>query len=231
MNFFRRAVRYCWRQKIRSIILLLIFTLLASAALTALSVGHATAKGTEEVRKTAGASIRIEIDSGNKENYGPGTETGSGMSYQYNGDYITRDVIDAIAEAEGVVSYSAESEGGYYGAAVDFDYFPGAFNVDVSGHGQLVPYTVTMNSRLSVKFLNGTYTLEEGRHISPEDSFAVLISRELAEKNYLSAGDTITLYSLDTQREDTFEIVGIFSGTEGLSKDAVMADGIAANQG
>lgn len=231
MNFFRRAVRYCWRQKIRSIILLLIFTLLASAALTALSVGHATAKGTEEVRKTAGASIRIEIDSGNKENYGPGTETGSGMSYQYNGDYITRDVIDAIAEAEGVVSYSAESEGGYYGAAVDFDYFPGAFNVDVSGHGQLVPYTVTMNSGLSVKFLNGTYTLEEGRHISPEDSFAVLISRELAEKNYLSAGDTITLYSLDTQREDTFEIVGIFSGTEGLSKDAVMADGIAANQG
>ena len=231
MNFFRRAVRYCWRQKIRSIILLLIFTLLASAALTALPVGHATAKGTEEVRKTAGASIRIEIDSGNKENYGPGTETGSGMSYQYNGDYITRDVIDAIAEAEGVVSYSAESEGGYYGAAVDFDYFPGAFNVDVSGHGQLVPYTVTMNSGLSVKFLNGTYTLEEGRHISPEDSFAVLISRELAEKNYLSAGDTITLYSLDTQREDTFEIVGIFSGTEGLSKDAVMADGIAANQG
>ena len=97
MNFFRRAVRYCWRQKIRSIILLLIFTLLASAALTALSVGHATAKGTEEVRKTAGASIRIEIDSGNKENYGPGTETGSGMSYQYNGDYITRDVIDAAS--------------------------------------------------------------------------------------------------------------------------------------
>ena len=42
MNFFRRAVRYCWRQKIRSIILLLVFTFLASAALIALSVGHAT---------------------------------------------------------------------------------------------------------------------------------------------------------------------------------------------
>ena len=65
----------------------------------------------------------------------------------------------------------------------------------------------------------------------PEDSFAVLISQELAEKNHLSVGDTITLYSLDTQREDNFEIVGIFSGTEGMSKDAMMADGIAANQG
>ena len=231
MNFLKRAVRYCWRQKIRSIILLLVCTLLSSAALIALSVGHATAEGADEVKQTVGASIRVEIDSGNRENYGPGTENDNGMSYQYNGDYITQDVIDAIAKVEGVVSYSAESEGGYYGAAVNFDYFPGAFNVDVSGHGQLVPYTVTMNSVLSVKFLNGTYTLEEGRHILPEDSFAVLISQELAEKNHLSVGDTITLYSLDTQQEDDFEIVGIFSGTEGMSKDAMMADGIAANQG
>ena len=114
---------------------------------------------------------------------------------------------------------------------MDFDYFPGAFNEDVSGYGQLVPYTVTMNTELSVKFLDGTYTLEEGRHIMTEDSFAVLISKELADKNHLSVGDTITLYSLDTQREDVFEIVGIFSGTEGTSKDAMMADGIPANQG
>ena len=114
---------------------------------------------------------------------------------------------------------------------MDFDYFPGAFNVDVSGYGQLVPYTVTMNTELSVKFLDGTYTLEEGRHITPEDSYAALISKELADKNHLSVGDTITLYSLDTQREDVFEIVGIFSGTEGMSKDAMMADGIPANQG
>ena len=65
----------------------------------------------------------------------------------------------------------------------------------------------------------------------PEDSFAVLISKELADKNHLSLGDTITLYSLDTQREDVFEIVGIFSGTEGMSKDVMMADGRSANQG
>ena len=58
-----------------------------------------------------------------------------------------------------------------------------------------------------------------------------VISEELAAYNDLSVGDTITLYSLDTQREDVFEIVGIFSGTEGMSKDAMMADGIPANQG
>ena len=231
MNFFRRAIRYCWRQKVRSIILLLVFTLLASAALIALSVGHATAEETDDVKQTVGASIRIEIDSGNTNLYGSGSKNEWGTAYQYNGDYITQEVIDAITKVGGVVSYSAESEEGYYGAAVNFDYFPGAFNVSVAGHGQSAPYTVTMNTALSVEFLNGTYTLEEGRHIQPDDSYAVLISKELAAKNGLSVGDDITLYSMDTQREDTFEIVGIFSGTEGMSKDAMMSDGIPANQG
>ena len=59
MNFFKRAIRYCWRQKIRSIILLLVFTLLASAALFALWVGHATAEATDVVKQRVGASIHI----------------------------------------------------------------------------------------------------------------------------------------------------------------------------
>ena len=232
MNFFRRAIRYCWRQKIRSIILLLVFTLLASAALTALSVGHATAEGTDEVKQTVGASIHIEIDSGNTDLYGSGSENEWGTAYQYNGDYITQEVVDAIAKVDGVVNYSAESEGGYWGAGINFEYFSGSFNIDFTGgYGQSVPYTVTLNSELNANFLNGTYTLEEGRHIQPDDSYAVLISKELADKNGLSVGDDITMYDLDSDSENTFEIVGIFSGTEGMSKDAMMADGIPANQG
>ena len=196
MNFFRRAIRYCWRQKIRSIILLLAFTLLASAALIALSVGHATAEGTDEVKQTVGASIHIEIDSGNTDLYGSGSENEWGTAYQYNGDYITQGVIDAIAKVDGVVNYSAESEGGYWGAGINFEYFTGSFNIDFTGgYGQSVPYTVTLNSELSANFLNGTYTLEEGRHIQPDDSYAVLISKELADKNGLSVGDDITTVS------------------------------------
>lgn len=232
MNFFRRAIRYCWRQKIRSTILLLVFTLLASAALIALSVDHATAEGTDEVKQTVGASIHMEIDSGNTDLYGCGSENEWGTAYQYNGDYITQEVIDAISKVDGVVNYSAESEGGYWGAGINFEYFTGSFNIDFTGgYGQSVPYTVTLNSELSANFLNGTYTLEEGRHIQPDDSYAVLISKELADKNGLSVGDDITMYDLDSDSENTFEIVGIFSGTEGMSKDAMMADGIPANQG
>lgn len=231
MSIFGRAIRYCWRQKLRSMILLLALTLLAFLALLALWAGRASAGETESVKKTVGAAIHISIDSGNTKLYGNAEQNDSGITYQYNGDYITQEVIDAIAGVDGVVNYSAESEGGYWGAAVDFEYFQGNFNISYTDYGQSVPYTVTLDSSLNQKFINGTYTLEAGRHITPEDSYAVLISKELAEKNGLAVGDHITLYSLDSNAEDSFEIVGIFSGTEGLSKDAIMSDGIAANQG
>ena len=231
MNFLKRAACYCWRQKARSLLLLLLFTLLAAAALLALSVGHATAEGAGQVTETVGASIHIALDE-SQENFGPAQQNENGATYQYNGDYITQEVIDAISQVEGVVAYSAESQGGYYGAAVDFQYFPGAFNIDYTGgHGQPVPYTVTYNSALSEKFLNGIYTLLAGRHIQPEDQGAILISAELAAENGLAVGDSVTMYDLDTDSENTFTIVGIFGGTEGMTKDAMMADGIAANQG
>ena len=199
MNFLKRAVRYCWRQKIRSIILLLVFTLLASAALIALSVGHATAEGTDEVKQTVGASIHVEVDGDNPDNFGSPTQNEYGLTYEYNGDFITQEVIDAIAKVDGVVNYNAEREGGYWGSGIDFEYFPGSFNFGNSnnGYGRPSSYTVVLNSELSKNFINGTYTLVEGRHIQADDSFAV----------------------------------GIFSGTEGMSKDAITTEGIPANQG
>ena len=233
MNFLKRAVRYCWRQKVRSIILLLICTLLSSAALIALSVGHATAEGTDEVKQTIGASIRVEIDGDNQDNFSAPTQNEYGLTYEYNGDWITQKVIDAIAEVDGVMAYNAESEGGYWGSGINFEYFPGMFDFGNSYNGHTSPssYTVTLNSALSRKFLDGTYTLVEGRHIQEDDSFAVMISKELADKNGLSVGDRISMYDLDTDSENTFEIVGIFSGTEGMSKEAITPDSIPANQG
>ena len=233
MNFLKRSVRYCWRQKIRSIILLLVCTLLSSVALIALSVGHATAAGTDEVKQTVGASIRVEIDSGNQENYGSPTQNENGLTYEYNGDWITQKIIDAIAKVDGVTGYNAESEGGYWGSGINFEYFPGLFDFGNSYNGHTSPssYTVTLNSALNRKFLDGTYTLVEGRHIQEDDSFAVMISKGLADKNGLFVGDHISMYDLDTDSENTFEIVGIFGGTEGMSKEAITPESIPANQG
>ena len=90
-----------------------------------------------------------------------------------------------------------------------------------------------LNSSLDTRFLNGTYKLEEGRHIKADDSYVALISKELADKNNLSVGDTIEFITeTDIDITDTtFKIIGIFSGTEGMSKSAITPSDIPANLG
>ena len=115
-----------------------------------------------------------------------------------------------------------------YAKSQQLHFLPGAGDNTASNMGQV---TAVRDSQLLDVFREEEYTLLEGRHIQPEDSFAVLLSKELTDKNGLSVGDSVTMYDLDTDSENTFTIVGIFGGTEGMTKDAMMADGIAANQG
>lgn len=115
-----------------------------------------------------------------------------------------------------------------YAKSQQLHFLPGSGDNTASNMGQV---TAVRDSQLLDVFREEEYTLLEGRHIQPEDSFAVLLSKELTDKNGLSVGDSVTMYDLDTDSENTFTIVGIFGGTEGMTKDAMMADGIAANQG
>lgn len=115
-----------------------------------------------------------------------------------------------------------------YAKSQQLHFLPGAGDNTASNMGQV---TAVRDSQLLDVFREEEYTLLEGRHIQPEDSFAVLLSKELTDKNGLSVEDSVTMYDLDTDSENTFTIVGIFGGTEGMTKDAMMADGIAANQG
>jgi putative ABC transport system permease protein len=48
MNFFNRALKYCWRQRLRSLLLLLTFTLLSTTVLIAISSEKAVEQGTKQ---------------------------------------------------------------------------------------------------------------------------------------------------------------------------------------
>ena len=229
MNFFKRALKYCVRQKLRTLILFLTFTLLSATVLIAVSSEKAVLQGTKQIKETVGASLRMEIDMNNQNNFGPAEDFGNGASgYTYNGDRITEKIISAISKLPNVVSYNAKIDGGYWGIPENFEPIPGMVNAP----GLSVPYTAVLDSSLDIKFLNGTYKLEEGRHINPDDSCTVLISKELADKNNLSVGDKITFQEFETGKtESTFTIVGIYSGTEGTTKQAITPDGIPTNSG
>lgn len=229
MNFFKRAIKYSARQKLRSLLLFLTFTLLSATILIALSSEKAVQQGTKQIKETVGASVRMEIDMNNQNNFGPAEDLGNGVSgYTYNGDRITEKIINSIAELPNVVSYNAKIEDAYWGLPENFEPIPGMVNAP----GLSIPYTAILDSSLDVKFLNGSYKLEEGRHIKPNDSCTTLISKELADRNNLSVGDKITFQEFETGKtECTFTIVGIYSGTEGTTKQAITPDGIPANCG
>ena len=90
MNFFKRAIKYSARQKLRSLLLFLTFTLLSTTILIALSSEKAVQQGTKQIKETVGASVRMEIDMNNQNNFGPAEDLGNGASgYTYNGDRIT----------------------------------------------------------------------------------------------------------------------------------------------
>ena len=100
-----------------------------------------------------------------------------------------------------------------YAKSQQLHFLPGAGDNTASNTGQV---TAVRDSQLVDVFREEEYTLLEGRHIQPEDQGAILISAELAAENGLSVGDSVTMYDLDTDSENTFTIVGIFGGTEGM---------------
>ena len=229
MNFFKRALKYCWRQRLRSLLLLLTFTLLSTTVLIAISSEKAVEQGTKQIKETVGASVRIELDTNNQANYGSAEDFGNGASgYTYNGDFITEKIVDKISKLENVIGYNAKSSEGYWGVPKSFSPFPAMVT-----EGLATPYQAVLNSSLDTRFLNGTYKLEEGRHIKADDSYVALISKELADKNNLSVGDNIEFITeTDVDITDTtFKIIGIFSGTEGMSKSAITPSDIPANLG
>lgn len=229
MNFLKRAIKYCTRQKLRSLLLFLTFTTLSTTVLIAYSSERAVQQGTKQIKETVGASVRIEIDTNNQNNFGAAEDFGNGASgYTYQGDFITEKIIASISKLPDVVSYNAKSSEGYWGIPKDFEIFPAMVNApDLA-----TPYPAVLDSSLDIKFLNGTYKLEEGRHIKPEDSYVALLPKELADKNNLSVGDKITFQDgVDEAGTSTFEIIGLFGGTEGTTKQAITPDGIPANCG
>ena len=229
MSFIKRAGLYCIRQRFKTVILFLVLILISAFILTSIAVRDAAKGATADVQTAIGGKIMLELDT--DQNMGSSQQNEWGTVYGYDGDLITQEIVDAIKKVDGVVDYNSEDTAGYYGAGVNFKYLPAAFNLSYTQYGESSSYTATLSSEKCSKFQNGTYKLTDGRHITPDDKHACLISKELADYNNLSVGNQIQMYSLDADAISEFEIVGIFDGTEGTSGNALTVDEIPANCG
>lgn len=204
MSAWKRARLYISREKKRSLRLTLLFFVLAVFMLLCGWVHASMSQNAEILRKTIGATFRIEDDA--------------------DGKLIDDNLIETI-EGVGNIRYaSGENLQTLYSESVMP--VPGMYSGTQDEARFMMSYYSGHYSALEQHFRTGTFELVEGRHITPEDEWSAIISCDLAEINGLSVGDFFKAgFSPDTLVADSnlsdelfsFQIVGIFEIVEDSS--------------
>ncbi|WP_055078080.1 ABC transporter permease [Lagierella massiliensis] len=207
---FKNALRYVTRKKNRTIIVFIILTIVLSCLYSCLSVMKSSGKMEESLYKSSNSSLAL--------------------TRKDNGHFETNKFkdIEKIKEIDEVVYQ-------YFGMAkpTDAKVVEGEQKVqreDLPDEFKNILAVEGANStKRNVLFSSGVFTIKEGRHIEKKDINKVLVHEEFAKKNNLKLHDKIGLEFIelgqtDSNKEEKFEIVGIFSGKKqemytGMSSD------------
>lgn len=206
MNIAKRAFLYIFRKRGKSLILLLTLLVISTFVLTGLSILTAVEQSALSLRQSVGGSIKLELDE-NSPNWTYQQGVG-GTMVGYMGTPITDADIEKIMNVPRIRDYNGVGDGSVF--AIDFSFISGFSFGDGSDYSRLPSVT---NSEYFNYFRRGAFKLVEGRHITPEDDHAVLISAALAELNGLRLGDTITVqccYDEGDYPNVPLKIVGIY---------------------
>lgn len=182
MHIGKRVFLYLTRKKGKNCILCIVFFLISFSLLSGSSVLQGISQISKDLRSTIGAYFDVrpyeQFTAENGQVFSKGTPTINEASIQK--------ILNIIGNE--LKSYNTEQSG--YVKGRDISFIAGVGHSEDSNMGQI---KAVRDSSLSKAFFNEEYRLIEGNHITPEDKNKVLISKELAQANQLSIGDTILL--------------------------------------
>lgn len=201
MSTCKRAWLYVKRNKKRTVLLFLLFTVLMTISLLGFVLYTASGDAAKELRSSIGGYFTIETGA-------DGTEkTDEALLQQVK-------TLDNIIQYNGIDTYYMYTEG--------LTLVPACYH----GSGQAAEFMPKFigctDSSLHERFVASSFMLADGRQITEEDQGKAMISKDVAQLNDLAVGDKITAsvvesvrgwpdYAYGTQIE--FEIVGIYSTT------------------
>lgn len=203
MGFIKRAFLYVTRKKGKSVLLLIIFLVMATFVLTGLSIEKASQVTQSSLRQALGGEFKVIPDYSENNPYFKMDQDNEGNVSIYTERPVTKDMIDTVMRISGIESYDATAQ---CLVNTKLNVFPG--NVPVKEQFKDMVYArIVAGTENNRYFKSGTLKLTEGGHITTEESNIAVISKDLAEKNSLKIGDFIPLQSDGTT---DVQIIGIY---------------------
>lgn len=238
MKYTDRAFLAVRRRKKVTLQLAIIFFVLFAVLLIGLGILYGVYRAGVELRQTFASGFQIEVSPATREAYSvPRDPPVEGLNpVVYTGEWVTKEQIHKIASTEGIIGYDACNDLACL-RSDELTLFPGLWIYSYNlpglfdslskedqesniGYMYCPRYEAHFSSELAPEFRTGKFTLVEGRHITENDTHAVLMSDELAQKNGLAVGDSyyayyddavlMGLFPMQKPIEFDFEIVGLF---------------------
>ena len=239
MNFLKRAGKSIMARKGKTLILLIILSVIGSLVLSGFAIQHAAKSAGEEARKELGATVTLQVDRQKQMQ----ERQGSGERGRPEQQAISLEEIESIAKLSKVKSVNYVSQTTATSSTVDPVTSEATDTSDSQGPGAMeLPEGMTtpdfsLNGVTSMELLAtytaGTLKMVDGEALtaeSPENS--VVIDENLAAENELNVGDTIKITATTTAQSQKLTIIGLSTSTEATSDAGFRAAGFmdAMNQ-
>lgn len=213
MNFFNRAWRYVSRKLSKSILLGITFFVIGNLVIICLGISDAANSAKIITRKSMKAVVNYEVDNQAFWNYTDTLESDEDREAAYkNYPKIDNEIVLKLAADEHVKAVNYISASQMYSSGFDNVLVGNEDKKAENGGGMVVMdggmTTTYVESNImvqtnmfpdSIEFVEGTNKLVDGRMYSQEDitnaNKVVLITKDLADLNGLTVGDTIKLTS------------------------------------
>lgn len=219
----------------RTIILALIFFMMANLVLAAFIIKSAVSAQMDYAKSNLGGTVSIQADMETiRENQKNEIEEGGDPGEMFK--EMNRPSVDVKTANEIAVSYtdyikdysyevssSANANGlevietkGFNPGKMGGMGFPGS--TSSSSSDSTLDADLTISGINAYAYISGveneTITIKDGTYFDEDSTDSVLISYELAELNSLKIGDTITLKNIYTETEIPLTIIGIYDSSD-----------------
>ena len=220
MNFIKRAILSVTKRKVRTIILIVILSVIANMVLAGLAIRSATVKSGEFARKKLGGAVSLSVD----------FEKAMSKSGNKGGEIditpLTIKNVDKLKDLEHVKAYNYSSSGmasaeGFKPVVKEQDDKKDDKNSSVvssfSGPQDMAQPDVSLEgnlyTELSPDFTEGKSKIIEGRNLTESDQGknVAVIEKKLADENKLKLGDKIKVKNLEGKNTLELEVVGIYT--------------------